>query len=159
MSFSSWMKEEEDMSDLVIFRWPSVRSQILKSSLTETSLYDLIRLFQSVWNFSTRVRTTDWLCILVIQKQEQMESVVERLWTQPLGCSQQHPLAAVPQLLMLDIGHCLIATWQIRLTSKIGKHSYFSWSNKSWNLCKVYAFIHAAQGHGISDLCNLLLQS
>lgn len=119
----------------------------------------VIRLLQSIGNLSARVRTTNWLFMIIIWKQEQMESVVQRLWTQPSGCSHQHFLPGIPQLLMLDMGHYSITAQQIWLTSQTGKQPPFSWSNKSESLCINPAFIWAAQEHGISFLCSPLLQS
>lgn len=124
-------------------------------------VYHVIRLLQSIGNLSARVRTTNWLFMIIIWKQEQMESVAQRLWTQPSGCFHQNFLPGVPQLLMLDMGHYSITAQQTvcGLTSETGKQSFFASSNKSESLCINPAFIWAAQGHGISFLCSPLLQS
>lgn len=98
-------------------------------------VYYVIRLLQSIGNLSARVRTTNWLFMIVIRKQEQMKSVIQKLWTQPSGCSHQHFLPGVPLLLILDLGHYSITAQQIWLTSETGKQSPFPLGNKSESLC------------------------
>lgn len=45
---------------------------------------------------------------------------------------------------------------QICSTSETGKWSHFSWNNKFWNLCQIYAFILAVRGRGISLSLQIL---